>query len=283
MSGIPDITLNHHRFRSSPHFPSAATPMTIPRAQEQPVPPPLPPPTYIPISPNHDPGWQWGNDPNGSDFGKSASVKAGSSLLGGAPGRPFGGRADKDNDGTFNHSIDWARRGSAISTATTATITGNNNDMADSGSVTPSDDGSISRPGSNYRYVRSISCVFVFSCHQGTMGHDSRFEMFTGLCFTTLFGFDSLALYVLLKLRARRPLSLYPRVGDSACSEFHWRMAAAKTRLGTLWAIVGLSQPCDCGMPESGCRTIRLGLWDGTAAALDSWKPTTTEASIDCR
>lgn len=175
--GIPDITLNHHRFRSPPHFPSAAAPMTIPRAQEQPVPPPpLPPPTYIPISPDHDPGWQWGNDPNGSDFGKPASVKPGSSLLGGAPGRAFGGRVDKDSDATHNHSIDWARRGSAISTATTATITGNNNDMADSGSLTPSDDGSIiSRPGSNYRYVPSISCALLFWCHPGTMDQ---------LCFT---------------------------------------------------------------------------------------------------
>ncbi|KAI7514985.1 hypothetical protein KC347_g87 [Hortaea werneckii] len=48
--------------------------MAVPRAQE-PVPPPLPPPTYIPeISAGHDPGWQWGNDPTRSDFGRPAST-----------------------------------------------------------------------------------------------------------------------------------------------------------------------------------------------------------------
>ncbi|KAI5359789.1 putative Zinc finger C2H2-type [Septoria linicola] len=150
MSGIPDIQLNHQRFQSPPRYPSAPAPMAIPRAQERPVPPPLPPPSYIPISPNHDPGWQWGNDPNGLDFGRPASVKPGSSLLGGAPARTFSGRVEKESDATYSNT-DWARRGSAISTATTATITGNNNDMAESGSLTPSDDGSMSRPSSNYR------------------------------------------------------------------------------------------------------------------------------------
>ncbi|KAF2210087.1 hypothetical protein CERZMDRAFT_113530 [Cercospora zeae-maydis SCOH1-5] len=83
MSGIPDIHLNHERFRSPPHFHRVPVPMAIPRVQEHHVPPPLPPPSHLPISPNHDPGWQWGNDPNGSDFGRPASVKPGSSLLGG--------------------------------------------------------------------------------------------------------------------------------------------------------------------------------------------------------
>lgn len=175
MSGIPDITLNHRRFRSSPHHPSAPAPMTIPRAQEQPVPPPLPPPSYIPISPNHDPGWQWGNDPNASDFGKSASVKPGSSLLGGAQVRAFGGRADRDNIAGYTHTTDWARRGSAISTSTTATITGHINDLVESGSLTPSDDGSMSRPGSDYRYVSLLYVplrLFVFCYIQSTICGD---------------------------------------------------------------------------------------------------------------
>ncbi|CAK1362941.1 hypothetical protein CB0940_04914 [Cercospora beticola] len=151
MSGIPDIHLNHERFHSPPRFHRGPAPMAIPRAQEQHVPPPLPPPSFLSISPNHDPGWQWGNDPNGSDFGRPASVKPGSSLLGGAPARTFGGRAEKENDAAYHHHIDWARRGSSISTATTSTVTGNINDMAESGSLTPSDDGSMSRPTSNYR------------------------------------------------------------------------------------------------------------------------------------
>lgn len=167
MSGIPDIHLNHERFHSPPRLHRAPAPMAIPRAQEQHVPPPLPPPSFLPISPNHDPGWQWGNDPNGSDFGRPASVKPGSSLLGGAPARTFGGRAEKENDAAYHHNIDWARRGSSISTATTSTVTGNINDMAESGSLTPSDDGSMSRPTSNYRCVRSSSLYSRVACVLG--------------------------------------------------------------------------------------------------------------------
>lgn len=201
MSGIPDITLNHRRFRSSPHYPSAPAPMTIPRAQEQPVPPPLPPPSYIPISPNHDPGWQWGNDPNASDFGKSASVKPGSSLLGGAQVRAFGGRADRDNVAGYTHTTDWARRGSAISTSTTATITGHINDLVESGSLTPSDDGSMSRPGSDYRYVSLLYVTLRYAC--------SYFAI-------------SKALSVVMK--SQTLLVLYSRFDHGCCCGSYWHM-----------------------------------------------------------
>jgi hypothetical protein len=62
--------------------------MAIPRAREE-VPPPLPPPRYIgeELSKGQDPGWQWGNtNSSNNGFGgtRMATVKPGSSLLGGA-------------------------------------------------------------------------------------------------------------------------------------------------------------------------------------------------------
>lgn len=156
--GTPAIRLEHQRFhRSPPRYSPLATPMAIPRAHEAP-PPPLPPPPFIPdlAAGHHDPGWQWGNDPNGSDFGRPASVKPGSSLLGGTMMKGFG-RHEKEHDqppAYNNNAVDNARRGSSISTVT---ITRDHYDMAEAGSLTPSDeDGSISRPPSNYRYVCSI-------------------------------------------------------------------------------------------------------------------------------
>ncbi|KAK5114969.1 hypothetical protein LTR85_010007 [Meristemomyces frigidus] len=116
--------------------------MAIPRAQEA-VPPPLPPPSYIPgITTGHDPGWQWGNDPSGSDFGRAALVKPGSSLLGGAS---QGYRsAEKERDFYTQHAAGDARRGSSISTVTL----GRDHDMTDPNS---DEDGSLSRPALNYR------------------------------------------------------------------------------------------------------------------------------------
>lgn len=144
MPSTPSIRISqHHRFPSPPAHPSlsaTATPMAIPRARD-PVPPPLPPPTYIPeISAGQDPGWQWGNDPNGADFGRPASVKPGSSLLGRAANSS---RGSKEHENTAPRPRDEGRRGSSISTITL----GRDYDMLDD-----LDEGS-SRPASNYGYV----------------------------------------------------------------------------------------------------------------------------------
>jgi hypothetical protein len=76
------------------HYPSvgsSADAMSIPRTQQA-VPPPLPPPSFIPeIASGHDLGWQWGNDSTTTHFGRAASmsnasahVRPGSSLYGGS-------------------------------------------------------------------------------------------------------------------------------------------------------------------------------------------------------
>ncbi|KAF7189391.1 hypothetical protein HII31_09236 [Pseudocercospora fuligena] len=153
--GTPSIRIEHQRFQSPPHYPPAAAPMAIPRAHEAP-PPPLPPPAFIPdlAAGQHDPGWQWGNDPNGSDFGRPASVKPGSSLLGGAVMKGLSSRYEREKEQDqyppycYNGGVDSLRRGSSVSTVTVT----RDHDMAEAGSLTPSDeDGSLSRPPSNYR------------------------------------------------------------------------------------------------------------------------------------
>ena len=149
-SSTPSIRISQHqRYYSPPTYPpfSTASPMAIPRAQE-PVPPPLPPPSYIPeILAGQDPGWQWGNDPNGSDFGRPSSVRPGSSLLGGASRayRPF----DKERDSYTQYPGSDVRRGSSISTVTL----GRDHNMADAHS---DEDGALSRTTSNYRYVARL-------------------------------------------------------------------------------------------------------------------------------
>ena len=67
---------NHGRRRSTSR--SAAMPfsrapaLAIPGARFDPAPPPLPPPRYIDeIAAGSDPGWAWGNDPKGGNFGKA--------------------------------------------------------------------------------------------------------------------------------------------------------------------------------------------------------------------
>ncbi|RMY99090.1 hypothetical protein D0862_07266 [Hortaea werneckii] len=143
-SSTPSIRISQHpRYHSPSHTPPLppASPMAVPRAQE-PVPPPLPPPTYIPeISAGHDPGWQWGNDPTRSDFGRPASVKPGSSLLG-SVGRDF--RPTVEERDIYTRGINDARRGSSISTITM----NRDSDMVDAHS---DDDAAISRRASNYR------------------------------------------------------------------------------------------------------------------------------------
>jgi hypothetical protein len=151
MSSTPSIRISQHQRQPSPPSysglqPDTASPMPIPNARD-PVPPPLPPPTHIPeISSGQDPGWQWGNDPSSVDFGRSAAVNPGSSLLGGELRSPIHA---KEFDHTRNGSMDDGRRGSSMST-----IAGvqRDHEMTDAHS---DEEGGASRSqsGSNYRYV----------------------------------------------------------------------------------------------------------------------------------
>lgn len=150
MTSTPSIRISQHRrYHSPPQQPAhsaAPSPMAIPRARD-PVPPPLPPPSYIPeLSAGQDPGWQWGNDPNRSDFGRPAAVKPGSSLLGG--GNTYGRRND-DFEGPSQNPFPDARRGSSVSTITG----GHSCEMGDEGSRHVEEQRRLSRPSSNHGYV----------------------------------------------------------------------------------------------------------------------------------
>ena len=74
---VHDHNANHGRKRSTSRsaampFSRAPVPMAIPNARYDPAPPPLPPPRDIDeITAGSDPGWAWGNDPKGGDFGKA--------------------------------------------------------------------------------------------------------------------------------------------------------------------------------------------------------------------
>lgn len=175
-SSTPSIRISQHsRYASPPgsysSIPSgAASPMGIPGAQD-PVPPPLPPPAIIPeLSSGRDVGWQWGNDPNSTDFGRPASVRPGSSLLGGSGFRSP--HQEKEIDHTRYQGSNDARRGSSISTVTGT----RDHEMTDDHSMHNDEDGGSSRPGSNYRYVfgdgsstkESMNSVqSLGSCHVG--------------------------------------------------------------------------------------------------------------------
>lgn len=137
----PTIRISSRYSPPDPPVSSSASPMSIPRAREV-APPPLPPPMYLPeISAGSDPGWQWGNDPNGSDFGRPASIKPGSSLLG-----SFEKRMQKEHDNMSHYSFNEARRGSSLSTITA----GREQDMVDDTAAHNEDD---VRPNSN-AYVK---------------------------------------------------------------------------------------------------------------------------------
>lgn len=121
-----------HRYRSPPppsrHSPqqplhAPASPMSIPHAaQDSPsVPPPLPPPTHLyeDLTPQaQQKEWNFFNkeylDQHWTDFGKAATVRPGSSLLGGnkSQSRHQPGKASQQ------HEADASRRGSSMSTVT---------------------------------------------------------------------------------------------------------------------------------------------------------------------
>ena len=156
MSSTPSIRISQPQRQTSPAAsysgvqPEAASPMPIPKVQDS-IPPPLPPPTHIPeISTGQDPGWQWGNDPSSADFGRSAAVNPGSSLLGGELRSPLHA---KELEHTRNASMDDGRRGSVLSS-----IAGGQRDheMLDAQPNSDEEGASRSRSGSTYRYVELL-------------------------------------------------------------------------------------------------------------------------------
>ena len=158
MASTPSIRISKHQRCHSPliYAPfSVTSTVKFPRMQES-APPPLPPPSYIPdLGPSHDPGWQWGNDASGSEFGRPVAVKSGSSLLGSAP---IGFKSEgQERDFYIHHASNSVRRGSSLSTVTLS----REYDIMDTAG---DDDGSVCRHTSNYRYaeyldVRSIDCT----------------------------------------------------------------------------------------------------------------------------
>ena len=153
MSVWNNVVHSFHSYLAAPALLSLrrCSPMSIPGALPA-VPPPLPPPSHIPeISAGQDPGWQWGNDPNGADFGRPASVKPGSSLLGGAMS---GMRQGKEHDSAAQYPHDPFRRGSSISTVTLS----RDHEMHDEPSTYSDEDGNSSRPTSNgYVYIDTLA------------------------------------------------------------------------------------------------------------------------------
>ncbi|KAI4728083.1 hypothetical protein E4T49_04245 [Aureobasidium sp. EXF-10728] len=133
MDGTPSIRIHSHShdhsYRSPPppsryspqrslHAP--ASPMSIPHAtQDSPsVPPPLPPPTnlYEDLTPQaQQKEWIFFNkeyvDQHWTDFGKAATHRPGSSLLG-------GNKSPGDGHTKQHHEADASRRGSSMSTIT---------------------------------------------------------------------------------------------------------------------------------------------------------------------
>ncbi|KAK5116656.1 hypothetical protein LTR62_007330 [Meristemomyces frigidus] len=148
-SSTPSIRISQHqRYPSPTPYSSslaAASPMAIPRAHD-PVPPPLPPPSHIPdIQYGHDPGWKWGNDPSTSDFGQPASIKAGSSLLGGSF---HAGREEKERDMVCVRAADAGAGGRRRSFMT---VTAGADNLAEDHVAFSDEDGSASRPPSNHK------------------------------------------------------------------------------------------------------------------------------------
>jgi len=135
--------------------PVASSHMAIPRTREKSAPPPLPPPShFVDLSTAQDPGWQWGNGPEGSDFGgRAAAVKPGSGLVrgggGGGDDDVKGHRQEKEHDFTPHRAMNETRRGSSISTVTL----NRDHDMTEDRLAHSDEDGNPSRPLSNYRYV----------------------------------------------------------------------------------------------------------------------------------
>ncbi|GAB7361523.1 hypothetical protein MBLNU230_g1579t1 [Neophaeotheca triangularis] len=138
----PSILVSQHqRYQSPQPLPSfTASPVSI-RGTQEGAPPPLPPPRELELSAGRDPGWQWGNDSHGSDFGRLPSVKSGSSLLGSAPKRQ---KQEKEGGGP-QHDMD--QREGLLSTVDARTC---DQDMSDD-RMTHSEPDLLSKFSAGYR------------------------------------------------------------------------------------------------------------------------------------
>ncbi|KAK4899333.1 hypothetical protein LTR49_027661 [Elasticomyces elasticus] len=126
--------------------------MAISRAQE-PVPPPLPPLSYISeLFAAHDLAWQWGNDSDSSDFGRVVSVKPGSSLRG---GNFHGFKQEQDRDTYALRAVADARRGSSTSTV----MVDRDYEMVDDQKANSHEDGGGSRPSSKPSHRQMLSRI----------------------------------------------------------------------------------------------------------------------------
>ena len=94
-------------------FSRSPGPMAVPnlRAQEQQVPPPLPPPRHIEgLAAGSDPGWKWGNTPNPGGFGGYSGNAFSSSSS-------FRGSCDsRMDDEEMEEPPGYSRRGSSEAT-----------------------------------------------------------------------------------------------------------------------------------------------------------------------
>lgn len=143
-------------FQSMPSPINAPGPMSIPNAQE-PVPPPLPPPRFIPSIQSSaregpDIAWQWENARQEASWPKSntAQINPGSSLCGG----PFGGHRREPSD-----ERPPERRSS--STSTVKSISDARYDRRDN--YPRIDEGYHSLSGTSIGSSRSVKYIRIFS------------------------------------------------------------------------------------------------------------------------
>ena len=160
MALTPSILVSRHKCNTSTldedQRSGLTTSMAIPGARDL-VPPPLPPPVFIPdIENGHDISWRWGNDPSNETFGRLASVRPGSSLLG--EGLRRQGQEHESN--TMQGPFDRDRRHSSTSTVTA----GLDQDVMDDSLREVAENGVSSIQTSNTEYVVNIVRAILLRC-----------------------------------------------------------------------------------------------------------------------
>lgn len=174
-----------------PHYSSVgslADAMSIPRTQQA-VPPPLPPPSFIPeIASGHDLGWQWGNDSTATQFGRAASisnasanVRPGSSLYGGSGLRDAERHLDRHDQSPRTHAMRDDRHMSMSAAVTERERV--NKDMI------PRSCEMDWRPTSNFRYVSYKISIFALPA-TALLRFPTLHNSFPNLCSPSEQGFD---------------------------------------------------------------------------------------------